>query len=579
MSKTPKFDEKMKPILDALEPSERVSAVTGETWYMGPEEVELYKSFNVPPGKLSPSAKRKRLAIFSTGYQFWWNKHFKTGEPVLTFHHPGSGVRVLPDPEWHNSDFSNPDIELDIDKPLFEQMRQLQLKVPYLATYNLVEPENSIGLLSLGDKNSYFNLASSSINSFFNSMVKDGDEVSSSICCHKITKTHFAGWSENLFRCRYVMHAYDCMDCSFLNDCRNCKNCFGGCGLRNREYVFWNEQLTKGEYEAKMAEIDLGSRSELEKWTKRYDEMCENEMMWPEGFNYRLENSNGEYLDGSVNCFEHFFGVPTAKDCVHCSWTFGDVEHCGHLWGGTMGMDQIECVTSARAQNLKYCMRCNDSISMEYCLQCLNCENCFGCIGLSRKKFCIFNKQYEEEEYWRVVDEIKCKMLERGEYGEFFPGIMATAYQPEGGCIEYCDMDMDEVRTFGINEFDLNAENAAKMDGVDISSMRRVEDIPDSIDDITDDWIGVPIYDEKAQRQFAFLKPEIKHYKELRIAPPNKHFIARVADVDQSFNSCIFTKKNCEVTGQELLVSRNRRWPNRKVLCMEEYYKYLNERN
>ena len=53
-------------------------------------------------------------------------------------------------------------------------------------------------------------------------------------------------------------------------------------------------------------------------------------------------------------------------------------------------------------------------------INCRNINNCFACVGLRKKRFCIFNVQYSEEEYWQRVDELKCVMLERGEYGEYF---------------------------------------------------------------------------------------------------------------------------------------------------------------
>lgn len=580
MSKTPNYDAKIKVILDGLKPAERVCAITGESWFMDEAEIDIYKKFHVPPGGLSPMSKRKRLAIFSTGFQFWWNKHFETGEPVLTFHHPASGVKVLPDEEWHTKDYSENNMEFTLERPFFDVLRELQQKVPYLATYNIEPPENSITLLSMGDQNSYFMLGCRSKNTFFATVAIDTEDSSQIMTSTNIQQSHYIGLCNNMYRCRYSFHSNDCMDSAFLNDCRNCKNCFGGSGLRNREYVFWNEQLTKEEYEAKMAEIDLGKRSEVDKWMKRFDEMCENEMFWPESFNFNCENSSGEYLNGSVNCIRHFYALPTAKDCTECAWTFGDVSDSAFLWGAANGSaDQIETVTSARAQDLRYCMRCSDSRALEYCLQCINCEYCFGCVGLNRKKYCIFNKQYSEEEYWQKVDELKCAMLERGEYGEFFPAMMATAYQPEGGAIEYCVMEDEDLDQFGVNRFEANAENAAGMDGVDVDSLMKGSEMPDGIDEVGDDLLGKPFYDEKEKRKFALLKPELAHYRKHRIAPPTKHYVARMNEIVHSINSCIFTSSTCVKTGKEITVAKNRRWPNRKVLCMEEYLKYIAERN
>ncbi|MDA1038210.1 MAG: hypothetical protein O2877_00800, partial [bacterium] len=296
MSHTPNYDTKIKPILDALQPGERVCAITGEKWFMGEEEIGAYRKFNVPPGTLSPMSKRVRCSVYSTGYQFWWNKHFETGEPVLTFHHPATGVRVLPDAEWHTKDFSEVHLEFTTETPLFELLAGLQKRVPFLATYDVEKAENSITLVSFGDQNSYFVLGCRSKNSFFSTLLLDGEESSLVMMGTNVQKSHGMGLCHTMYNCRYGFHSNDMIDSTFFNDCRNSKSVFCSTGLRNREYVFMNEQLTKSEYEAKVAEIDLGKRSEVEKWMKVFDNMCNSEMMWPENFNYQVENSPGEYL-------------------------------------------------------------------------------------------------------------------------------------------------------------------------------------------------------------------------------------------------------------------------------------------
>ncbi len=54
MSKTPNFNLKIKAVLDATKPGERVCALTGEKWMMTEEEIGWYKKFHVPPSKYRP---------------------------------------------------------------------------------------------------------------------------------------------------------------------------------------------------------------------------------------------------------------------------------------------------------------------------------------------------------------------------------------------------------------------------------------------------------------------------------------------------------------------------------------------
>ncbi|MFH1404629.1 MAG: hypothetical protein ABIH21_00840, partial [Patescibacteria group bacterium] len=105
MSKTPNFDAKVKTVLDATTPGERVCELTGEKWEMTQEEIDWYKKFNVPPSNYHPDTRNYIMTSFWLTFNWWWNKHWKTGERILTYVHPATGVRVLPDAEWHKEDF------------------------------------------------------------------------------------------------------------------------------------------------------------------------------------------------------------------------------------------------------------------------------------------------------------------------------------------------------------------------------------------------------------------------------------------------------------------------------------------
>jgi hypothetical protein len=196
-------------------------------------------------------------------------------------------------------------------------------------------------------------------------------------------------------------------------------------------------------------------------------------------------------------------------------------------------------------------------------------------VGLQRKEFCIFNKSYTEEEYWKCVDELKCLMLDRKEYGEFFPTKFSSTYGPESGAAVYCGCCLEEIQKIGPNNFDPNEDGATKRKEIDPNLLRAQADISDSIDDLTNDWIGIPIYDKEAKRTFAFLKPEIEHYRQLRIAPPDTHFIRRTNEASVLGQLCGFEKRSCVHCANELLVAKCLQYPDRKIYCRECYLKYL----
>lgn len=576
-NKTPQFDAKMKEILDTLKSGERKCEITGKKWNLVQEEIKQYYKFNVPVIEMDPNTRWAYLGFFSTGFQFWWNKHFETGDPVLTYHHPASGIKVIPDKEWYDKDFSKINLGFDSGRSVFDHIRELQLKIPYPASGSIVPPENSIALVSFGDKNSYFVLGCQTINSFYCTVALDAEDCSLIFTGKHTSKSHHVLESERIFNSKYISVSHDCMDSVFLFDCRNCKNCFGATNKRNCEYIFFNEQLTKEEYEQRVSQIDLGKRSVVKEYFEKWDNLLMNDTVWPENFNERTTDCTGDYLTDATRCYSCFSSVSGAVDNFQTCWSFGKSEEVSNSWAPKDSSRCHYCITTPGSSDCKFCFRCIQSENCEYCVMAVNCRDCFGCVGLQRKEFCIFNKQYSEEEYWLKMDEIKCKMLEDGEYGKYFPVSFSGTYVPESGPVIYSGLSPEELEKFGGNKFDVNAEGATGSERIDQSKMRRADEVPNSIDDLTDDWIGVPIMDEAAGRTFSFLKPEIEHYRRLRIAPPNNHFIRRMVDVSFAGQLCVLETHSCTKCDKEILTSCNKRYPDRKIYCKECYLKYLEQ--
>ncbi len=70
--------------------------------------------------------------------------------------------------------------------------------------------------------------------------------------------------------------------------------------------------------------------------------------------------------------------------CVSCQWC----------------VECNDCVNCYMVSNSKHCSNCSEC---DYCEDCYSCEKCFGCKGLYRKKYCIFNEQFTEDEYKKQI--------------------------------------------------------------------------------------------------------------------------------------------------------------------------------
>ncbi|HSW47505.1 MAG TPA: hypothetical protein VLG67_00335 [Candidatus Saccharimonadales bacterium] len=99
-----------------------------------------------------------------------------------------------------------------------------------------------------------------------------------------------------------------------------------------------------------------------------------------------------------VNCFDvsrttggtYLFDSHNCTNCADCDFTY-QTELA------------YECVDVWRSFNCNYLDYCQDMTDSDYSFDCRGCKNVFGCVHLNNKSFCIFNRQFTEEEYKEKV--------------------------------------------------------------------------------------------------------------------------------------------------------------------------------
>lgn len=578
MSKTPQFDKKLEQVLSETKPGERTCPLTSEKWSLDQEELDWLKKMQVPPSERSPLTRQRIMAGFMIGYQWWWQRHPVTKKPVLTYVHPATRIKVLPDKEWFDQDFSSVNLEYDSSKPVIDQIHKLLLDVPLNATRNTKEPENSIALSSGGDVNSYFNVLTESKNSFFcvwSELIENSADV------HNVTtarECYEIDDAARIHNSRYVRDCGNIINSAFAFLCNDCEYCFGVTNWRRKKYILFDKQLSKEEYIKEIKEINLRSRAEVDKQKGKFEKQMA-EAIWPEKMSYDDEGSVGEYLYNVRNCRYCYFCVKSSRDMYRCASTAADTHDNAYCLDVINVSDSFSCVSLYKAKSCRFCFSCEKAQNLEYCVQCVNCENCFGCVGLTRKNFYIFNKEYPEDEYWKLVDEIKTKMLETGEYGEFFPLKHSPCYFAQSGAALYFGADEADGKRLGALEYDPESEGAIGEDLIDESKTRSNSEIPDLAEDMdTDDWVGVPIMDEQCGRRFAFLRPEIEFYKKFKIAPPNCHPVYRMQKMIRRANIAVFEEAKCEKCNKDITVAKNLTFPKRRFYCTECYRAYMETR-
>ncbi len=121
-----------------------------------------------------------------------------------------------------------------------------------------------------------------------------------------------------------------------------------------------------------------------------YTTNCENSYYT----NYALEQKNCYLMFGAAKNEDCMYGkfVSFSKDCVD-NLT---------LYAGELCYQGIASDMCYACKFFVNCRNCSDSIMIE---DCQSCRNCIGCFGLRAKEFCVFNKQYSQEEYAEIKKE------------------------------------------------------------------------------------------------------------------------------------------------------------------------------
>ena len=403
--------------------------------------------------------------------------------------------------------------------------------------------------------------------------IEDAAEIASS---EFITNSYNVLHSKRILNGKFVRESYDCNNCSFVFDCRNCENCFGATNKMNKKYLFFNEQLTKEEWEKKVAVIDFGDRIIVDEYRQKFRVLI-NEAVWPENFNERTSDCLGEYLTDSTRMKNCYLCRKNSDNEFWCTFTHFAGTNNAFCFGGAATSNSYYGIVG-NASGCKFCEEARQCIDCEYCCQCSNCENCFACVGLNHKRFCLFNKQYMEEEYWILVDKLKTKMLERGEYGEFFPVNFSPSYFPQTCARLFFGADENFADLAGAKKFD--PESAGAVGELSASSVvRNADELPNHLSEFNDDLLGQTFFDNTTNRRFSYLRPELDFYRKTKIIPPKIHYVARMEGLFRELNAGIFIEARCINCKKDLTVAKNFTYPHRKIYCHSCYLEYLEENN
>lgn len=417
--------------------------------------------------------------------------------------------------KWNGLLFGRP---FDFGRPFFEQFGELLKKVPLLAC-NVIGCQNCEFVNQVGwSKDCY--------------LIIEADYNESCMYSYRIFYSKTCIDCTEIFKCERCYECIDCINCfnvklsqlcrqcsdsAFLYDCRGCMNCFGCVGLRQKKYCFFNEQLTKEEYERRMAPFDFSNPEHKAFAMERFEKL---KLAFPRKayIGEMNENVSGNYVYESKDCSD-CYGVRESRDCRYCILIRTSRDCMDYtIWGSNAERIYDSQACGQNIMNLRFCNDCFDGVrDLTYCHQCVTgTNNCFGCAGLQKQQYCILNKQYSKEEYEKLVPKIIEYMKKTGEWGEFFP----TEISP------YCYNETVAQEYFPLSKENATAKSLRWKENLSWTTGKEtlpLEKLPYSAKEAPDSIIHEVLACEATRRNYRITEQELKLYREMGLPLPRLH--------------------------------------------------------
>jgi len=296
--------------------------------------------------------------------------------------------------------------------------------------------------------------------------------------------------------------------------------------LKNRQYCFFNEQLTKEAYEKCMAKIDLTDREVIQEYWEKF-KTFQREHPLKACTGVTNENSTGNYLVNTQNCFE-CFDVTNGQDSAYVGYGNNLKKVYDMSVFGASGAEFCYEVHEVgdKVSNLLFVDQCwSDCYNILYSKLCVNnSHDLFGCVGLKKKAYCILNRQYSKEEYQALAPKIIAHMKKTGEWGEFFPVQLSPFAYNETLANDYYPLSSDEVAAQGWRWLKKEIEKP------EVEKTIRADRLPNTIAEVPDDILNWAILCECTGEPFRITKKELDFYRRQNLPIPKRHSNQRHKD-------------------------------------------------
>ena len=548
-----------------------------------PEDFTYYKKIDVPAPTFCPQCRLQRRLAWLKGFRLYKRVCGLCDKDSISMYPPDAPYAVYCHKCWWSDNWNPLEYgqEYDLNRPFLEQFNELLHRVPLRS-----QPIDTI----TGELSPYTNHAGHCKNCYliFYSegcedstygfyLVKDKQVLDCSILweCEQCYD------SMNGFK-NYRVHGsrgnvHESTNCYFTKDSKNIQHCFASTNLRNKKYVFFNEQLTKKEYEEKLSKIDLGSYKKYQEMKTKAEELWKQSIPHPY-YDYFSVNCTGNYIFHSKNCKECY----DSAYCEDCKYVMlikqGPTKDCYDFTDFGWNAERIyEGITIGNGvSDVRFSQDCHIGHHVNYSKSCIGGSNLFGCVSLRNRDYCILNKQYDRESFEALRSKIIKHMNDmpymdaagrKYRYGEFFP----MEFSPHDYNDTFAHMFYPKTKNEVINEGLCWRDNEKKEYDVTIKS----EDIPDHIKDAKDSVLKEVIQCNQCSRGFKIIHSELQFLRQHNLPLPRQCPFCRIeAKVKRWVWQMTLVQRTCDNCGT-LFRTNYRLEDAPRIYCKECYNKEI----
>ncbi|MBI5621932.1 hypothetical protein HY933_03665 [Candidatus Falkowbacteria bacterium] len=552
-----------------------------QPFILGQIGTDILRRLDVPEPSVCDVCAVRQLMAFRNERTFYSSQCQKCSKTILSMYPPDTALSVYCRDCWWGDTWDGTQFGRVYRGPetFFQELAELQKVVPREGLVNLNSPDCD-----------YCNHVRDCKSCYMCSLLSDQCEecyycywivtVKDSAACYygrNNQRCYFCVATIQSYGCSYVLECENCLDCHYSFDLRGCKNCMFSSNLRNQQYVFENQQLTKTEYETRAAAVNRGSwqqsRDSVQRWHQLIDQAVK-----AYSYQSKCENSTGDNIQSSVNTQLAYNSFEDEN-----AYNAASVICAKNIFNGfAVGSQPTEWASNIAVvkggTQIVSCFNTAYSSDIYFCENLISCMDCIGCIGLHKKKYCILNTQYEEEEYKKIKAELLGYLRQSGALSEFFPKSFSPFAYNETAAQDFYPLTKEQAVQLDYTWKD-------ELPGTFGHETLPADGVPDRIAEVNDDILRQTLACIHCGRNFKLIKQELTLYRSLGVPIPRECFNCTLRQRLDLMGERDLRERQCDCTRAEHQQHQGKTCQNKfltkytakdkKVYCEECYQKEI----